>query len=340
MRLDKLRTVASGLLTAVLMWLLLFAPTPYVLYEPGAALPLDSMIRSAEGKAGEASGRFLMTTVKMSSANYWRAISSLWNPDTEVYRKTSIMGDDSPEQYMSRMTVVMQGSEDVAIEAAYRYAGIPYQAVPRRVVVADVSEGSAFRTGDAIIREGGGSRIDSIEALTSIVEKAEGNSLSLIVERNGQEIAVSVKAGAVPSGQPDEAAALGIESLVEQRELVPDDSRYKIAIDAGEVGGPSAGLMFALGTLDVLTEGDLTNGLTVAGTGTINARGQVGEIGGVAHKVAAADKAGADLFLAPSANAEEAAAKAEAIGTEMRVVGVNTLDEAVQAIKTFSRSTR
>jgi PDZ domain-containing protein len=98
-----------------------------------------------------------------------------------------------------------------------------------------------------------------------------------------------------------------------------------VTIDAGDVGGPSAGLAFTLGVLDVLTAGDLTGGTKVATTGTMSLDGTVGPVGGVRQKTAAARGAGVELFLVPSAEYEEAAANAG----DMQVVAVDTLDEAL-----------
>ncbi|MCK9906873.1 hypothetical protein MXD63_43635, partial [Frankia sp. Cpl3] len=95
------------------------------------------------------------------------------------------------------------------------------------------------------------------------------------------------------------------------------------------IGGPSAGLMFTLEIYDQLnTELDVTRGYRVAGTGTISADGTVGRIGGINHKIVAADKAGAEIFFAPDdaegeiSNYQEAMATAKRIGTKMRVVPV------------------
>lgn len=331
----KLRAALSGLFTAAFMWLLLFAPTPYVVYEPGIAIPLDGMVSVPAAHPEAAEGRFMMTTVKMSSSNYWRAFVSLWSPDMDLYDKKSIMGRDTEEQYMSRMTTVMQGSQDSAVEAAYRYAGIGYRVLSKQVVVAGSPEKSVLKAGDIVVRVSGGEPVDSMADLAEAAKGASGGLLPLVVKREGKETVLNVKL-AKPSLALDEgglAQALQVSSLVERRELVPDDPINRVSVDAGEVGGPSAGLMFALKTADLLTEGDLTGGLKIAGTGTINAEGRVGPIGGVSHKVAAANREGAQLFLAPDANAEEAAAKARAIGSSMKVVGVGTLQAAAQAIQ-------
>jgi Lon-like protease len=104
---------------------------------------------------------------------------------------------------------------------------------------------------------------------------------------------------------------------------------FGVQISSGEVGGPSAGLMWALGLYDLLTPGDLTGGMTIAGTGTIDTQGAVGPIGGILDKVVAAERAGAMIFLVPADNMAE-------LGDEdtgdMRLISVATFKEALEAL--------
>ena len=102
------------------------------------------------------------------------------------------------------------------------------------------------------------------------------------------------------------------------------------------MGGPSAGLAFTLALLDELTPGELTGGKKVAATGTITPSGAVGEIGGLPQKTVAVEREGAELFLVPLAELAEAQAKAE--GTNLKVVGVETLDDALAALQEFGGS--
>ena len=105
---------------------------------------------------------------------------------------------------------------------------------------------------------------------------------------------------------------------------------YPVQIDAGQIGGPSAGMMIALAVYDLADPQDLTGGRVITGTGTIDLNGAVGPVGGVALKVHAAIDAGADLFLTPPAEAAPAPAAA---GDRIRVVPVSTLQQAIQALQ-------
>ncbi len=108
------------------------------------------------------------------------------------------------------------------------------------------------------------------------------------------------------------------------------DLPFPVQVDAGRIGGPSAGLLMALTVYDLADVGDLTRGRIIAGTGTIDAQGNVGPVGGVEQKIEAAVDARAQIFLAPVGEAEQARAAA---GDRLQVIGVTTLDDAIGALK-------
>jgi len=112
-------------------------------------------------------------------------------------------------------------------------------------------------------------------------------------------------------------------------DLVDYDLPIDVSIDSDRVGGPSAGLAFALAIVDVLTPGELTGGANVATTGTIRIDGSVGRVGGVKQKTFAALESDVELFIVPIDEEEEARSFA---GDAMRVVGVETLDDAIEAL--------
>jgi PDZ domain-containing protein len=104
---------------------------------------------------------------------------------------------------------------------------------------------------------------------------------------------------------------------------------FPIEIEAGQIGGPSAGLMYTLAVMDLLAPDELTGGHVVAGTGTIDIEGNVGPIGGIRQKVVAAEAAGAEVMLVPTDNYEEALT---ARRVAMELIAVSTLDEALAAL--------
>ena len=217
----------------------------------------------------------------------------------------------------------MVGSQQEAAAAALRALGY---AVRETVTVAGVAEESAFvdllEEGD-VVTAVGGVRTDGADAIRAEVARvAVGDEVSVTVERDGVERTVSaptIDAG----GRP----VLGIFL---SREF---DSDVEVTITAGEVGGPSAGMMFALGIYDVLTEGALTGGKDIAGTGTITADGRVGPIGGVLQKVVGARNGGSDYFLAPRANCSDLGDRAP---DDIEVFAVDSFDEALSVVEAIA----
>ncbi|MFX3635512.1 MAG: PDZ domain-containing protein [Candidatus Pristimantibacillus sp.] len=330
--------------TALFMWALLYAPTPFVIYEPGLAALTKPMVSigSDEDKQGSsnetasAEGAFLLTTIQLSDTNLWRAIASSWDSNKDIYNKKDIFRGYSEQEYMDRSTVIMLGSQNNAIEAAYRYMKVAYQHNPESVAVSDsIGSNNELQAGDTIVSVEDTETIRSLEDMVrALSHKQTGDSAAIVVERNGAPIEIVVTLGEFEGILNKEQLKSAFAGIVwsELQSLQPDDSSLRLSINAGVIGGPSAGLMFALQSIDLLNEKELTEGMRVAGTGTIEPDGTVGAIGGIAYKIVAADAAGAQLFLAPTANYKEAAKKAAAIGSKMRVLSVATLNEAVAAV--------
>lgn len=330
--------IRPALAAALLMFILLYMPTPYAAYEPGIVEAVAPMVKVERGDA-PSQGVFMLTTVKMTYANYWTVLRSLWNEELALLRKKDVLGDQSEAEYAARLLYVMQSSQSNAVEAAYREAGIPYESLARRLAVTDtLPEQGGFRPGDALIALDGVKLGTAQELVRALQARQAGDRLNWTVVREGQELQLTLPLAAVPQelSGADLPLALGGIVLAEIRDLVPSQPELAVSITAGEIGGPSAGLMFALQTLDALTAGDLTAGLRIAGTGTITPDGQVGGIGGARFKVTAAHLAGAELFLVPPGNLQEAREKAQALGSGMRIEPVATLHEAVMLLQSLA----
>jgi PDZ domain-containing protein len=151
------------------------------------------------------------------------------------------------------------------------------------------------------------------------------------VIRSGSPIKVAVISGS----RVDDPATADDESKIPYVGIGVDtyyQASFDISFGVEGVGGPSAGTMFAIGIIDKLTPGALTDGKTIAGTGTIDPAGNVGEIGGIAQKLIGANAEGAELFLAPQSNCKDVVGH---IPSGLTVVPVTTLTEAMQAISDY-----
>ena len=149
-----------------------------------------------------------------------------------------------------------------------------------------------------------------------------GSTLTVTITRNGQSR--QVKVGTKESGG---RPVMGVQ--IEEEFRFP----FNVNISVGDIGGPSAGMMFALGIIDKLSNDNLTGGKFIAGTGEITAAGAVGEIGGIQQKMVGARQAGATIFLTPASNCSDTKG---AVPAGLRLVKVSTLSQAVgylQALK-------
>lgn len=345
------RVVWSAVVTALAMWILLYAPTPYLVCEPGIAVPVDPMITlEVDRRGSENTGKFLLTAVKLTEPNLLSVLKASVDGDRDIFLKSDVFGGYTKQQYAERLTVIMEGSQNDALEAAYRYLRLPFEVQTESIVVADAriiagKRMGLFRAGDRLIGLKEGERFRSVEdAAQQVAEaavKRQGNSFLVIeIERHRELIELKVELPKwIEAARPGDqylADLLGVTGFTELRVIRSVDQDKQLAIAAGEIGGPSAGLVFALGAIDLLTEGDLTGGEQIAATGTIDAGGKVGAIGGIKQKVVVTSREGAALFIVPKQNEKEAQAKAKSMESKMKIVGVETLKEAMEAIASLS----
>jgi PDZ domain-containing protein len=183
-------------------------------------------------------------------------------------------------------------------------------------------DGHAVRTADDVEADLGPLGPGATAAIT-VQRTSAGKTKSLVLH-------AVLRGRPAMDGQPADPKVgfLGVAPTDDTTYTLPFD----VSIDVGDIGGPSAGLALTLGLLDALSSGKLTGGHTIAATGTIAPGGAVGDVGGVAQKTVAVERAGAQLFLVPPQ--EYAAAESEANG-KMKIEKVSTLAEALSAIKAF-----
>lgn len=331
------RTLA-GLIAAPLVLLLWLAaavlPVPYVTYEPGLTVDVlaeeegRERIQVRGARTYRTDGELRMTTVYVtrpeSRVNIFSAMTAWLDDERAVYPYEAVYDEDETAEDVERQSSVqMVSSQDYATAAALRE--LDYEVTPV-VEVLNVSEGlpadGKLRVRD-VIEAVDGEEIDSAEEVGQAVRAAgPGTPVDFRVRRDGERRTVTLSPRETPDGP-----LVGI--------LPGPGYRFPIQVDvevSEAIGGPSAGLMFALAIYDTLTPGSLTGGEVVAGTGTIDADGRVGPIGGIQQKVAAARDAGAGLFLVPPDNC------ADALGAprgDVRLVRAETLHDARLAVEAW-----
>ncbi|WP_105032727.1 PDZ domain-containing protein [Arthrobacter ruber] len=322
----------SGGLALVLCAAAVLLPSPYVLESPG---PTFNTIGEVDGQpliqvegteSFRPSGQLDLTTVYVSGGpngrvNILDTFRAWASPNQDVLPEQLVYPEGTTSSELQEQNALaMTSSQETAIAAALAHQDIDFT---EELSVARLAPGAAaegiLQEGD-ILRTIDGQEVRNITTLRSALDDAAGTPAALSVIRDGAPLEVSVTPRR--SAEGDYQLGIMLASTF--------DFPFDVTIQLDNVGGPSAGTMFALGIIDNLTEGDLTGGRHFAGTGTIDSLGVVGPIGGIAQKLVGARAGGAEFFLAPAANCGEVAGN---IPDGLTVVSVETLDDAVDAVE-------
>lgn len=332
MRLN-IKQIAAFLVTVVAVLFLTNYKLDYYIYQPGTLYALDDVV-NVEGRF-DSEGELHLVTVRGGQAT---PIYYLWaniRPYYEINRLKDVRPDGmTEEEYRQTQLHYMESSQQAATVVAYQHANrditINYKGVYVMAVDKNLPAYNHLKIGDQII-EFNGEAVNSAEEIVSITsELSIGDTVNLKVVRDDKTIDVSFELAALPN-QPDRAV-MGV-ALVTDREV---EVNPEVHFDSGRIGGPSAGLMMALEIYNQLTSDDITKGYKIAGTGEIDYEGNVHRIGGVDKKVVAAHRSGADIFFVPYENGKEgsnyevAVKTAKELKTKMKIVPVDTFEEALQ----------
>ncbi|KDS93360.1 hypothetical protein DHOM_05985 [Dermabacter hominis 1368] len=322
----------SALVLVVMTVVAAVLPAPYVVESPGPSLNVlgeyeGKDIVSVENRDGAASeGELRMTTVSVQGSPGYdiplAGVMSAWfDRDRSIMPVEVLYPDDTDAEDNSLMnTVEMNGSQQEAIAAALAKQGISYSTT---TIVAGVrSDGGAanrLEPGDVVLTVNGQQVTDVASAGEAIGRTPRGQKVNVTVRRKGEE-----KSFALTPRYEGERALVGI--VLSRGFEFP--VKVNFALDG--IGGPSAGMIFALAIYDEMTPGDLTGGKKIAGTGTIDEQGTVGPIGGIRQKMIGARSDGAEYFLAPSANCDEVTGH---IPEGLQVVKIDTLSDAINSVE-------
>jgi PDZ domain-containing protein len=339
------RFVIPFILAVLVIYGLVYVKLPYYIFSPGSAEQIRPMVQVKQVGFPE-KGTFMLTTVSVRVANVLGYLSTKVNSNEEIYGINAIRRQGETEsEYNERQNYIMQTSQSSAIVVAYQNAGIPFHTQIDRVVVLQTLKGMpamAVLTAGDILEMVDEKKIESAQNLQDYLKtKKAGDTVKIKFIRDKIEKEASLTLGLLPADgtEPKDAkprAGLGIVPANVQS-IRSDDVNKQVTVQAGEIGGPSAGLMFSLEIYNQLVEGDITKGYRIAGTGTINDKGEVGPIGGIQHKIVAAERAGAEYFFAPAENMKEAQAKADKIHAKMKVISVKTMEEAFNYLKALPK---
>lgn len=313
---------AAGVLSIV-AWNL---ELPYLAYSAGPVSDAADSIVAEEVAVFQPNGELLMLTVVSQDVNVFEAFIAGLDSTIDLIRKEAVRREgETDQEYRNRVLEQMDDSNFRSIAVALRHLG--YEMVPTEVVINDIVEGvpaeSVLERGDTV-RQVNGEPIATTADFAPALEGFDVDDVVVItVERDGTHVDLDVSLAARDDGTPMIGILLG--------ELT--EPPFPIEIRAGDVGGPSAGLMHTIAIIDALSEAELTGGRIIAGTGSIQLDGTVGNIGGVRQKVVGAEAAGAEIILVPQGN-YEAALTAERNSIE--IVPVATIEEAIEYLESLA----
>jgi Lon-like protease len=307
-------------------------PVPYVIESPGPTL--NTLGRTTSGPliqisghpVSKTTGNLNMVTVSLQGGpgkqfNVFMALRAWLTPHTAVVPEQEVfVPGQSEQQAVQQDTEEMANSQQTATVAALCVLGIHFTTLDTiEATDKGMPATGVLRRGDVITAVDGKAVGCNASAADLIRARRPGAPVDLTIRRGGKTQQFRLKTADV-QGEP----VVGVQ--VEESYRFP----FAIKFDLQNIGGPSAGLMFALGIVDKLTPGgDLTGGRFIAGTGEISADGTVSPIGGIQQKMAGARSAGATVFLSPAANCSDALGARPA---GMRLVKVSTLRGALQAL--------
>ena len=322
---------------------LTFLPTPYVIQRPGPVYDTLGTAASADGEqvplieidgaeTFETGGSLNLTTVQVvgnrERTPSWFELALAWMDSSRaVVPLDSVFPEGvTTEQRDEQNALLMVDSQHEATAAALQELGYDTGA---EVEVVSVVEGSAA---DGLLEKGDlveavdGVPLTSASALRAAIQDSDGRAVELTVVRGDEQEQIEVT--------PKSEKVNGVDTwLIGITFTTEYDFPIDVTIQLDNVGGPSAGMMFALGIVDELTPGELTGGNDIAGTGTIDATGAVGPIGGIRQKLYGARDAGAEYFLAPSSNCDEVV---DHIPDGLRVIRTSTLEESLDALEVIA----
>ncbi len=324
------RWIVGGIATGVVLLILaagLLIPLPYIVFSPGSATPVEDVVTIDGAQTYESDGDILFLTVTVSG----RAVpfQVLWgwiDDDSEVVKEDEYLQGSSREEVREIGRIAMVESQEVATIVALENLGYEVPVHGDGAVVIAVEEGrpahGELEEGDVIVAVDGETVELSPDAGELVKAHTPGETVEVEFVRDGITQTTTLETAESDDG----LALIGVALQTENLQI---DYPVDVQIDSGRVGGPSAGLAFTLAIIDQLTEGELTGGMKVAVTGTMRSDGTVGLVGGVAQKAAAAEDAGAELFLVPPGEEEDALKHAGGV----TVVAVETIDDALAALE-------
>ncbi|HKE74607.1 MAG TPA: S16 family serine protease [Acidimicrobiales bacterium] len=304
-------------------------PLPYYLFKPGSVRAVEPLISVKGTHTYPSKGTIGYTTVSLRQATLLGLVQGWIDDDIDVIGRDEVLQGRNVRQNQQLNLQMMTNSKQVAAQVALEKLGYDVHVTVGQLidqVLPDSPADGVLQPGDTIVAVDG-HRFDEAEDLTRLVSaRKPGDKVTVTVRPQGSQAERRHELTLEPSPDDPTKGVMGVRIVPV---AIDYDFPFDIAIDTGNVGGPSAGLAFTLGIIDALTPGDLTGGKDVAITGTMSPDGTVGPVGGSGQKAAAVRNKGIKLFIVPRSDYKDARARA---GKSLKVVPVDNLDDALKVL--------
>ncbi|MGA9173325.1 MAG: SepM family pheromone-processing serine protease [Thermoactinomyces sp.] len=342
----KKRIIGIVILSLILIVIgvLFLVRVPYFVISPGLAQDVSPMVHVGNIRPHE-KGTFMLTTISLKDGNLFDYAYVKLTGKGELVPENQILAqNESEEEYQRREAENMTASQNQAIIAAFRYAKKPVRVEIKGIEVFQLirKQPQGLREGD-IIRKVDGRPVQSVDQLIHYLStKKAGDTVAVGLVRGGKAQTLTLTLSPLPA-EPGEKPRVGLGIIpVPRIKVITSPPAW---IEADQIGGPSAGLMFSLEVLNRLLPEDLTHGRRIAGTGTISADGTVGQIGGIQHKLVAAERKHAQIFFCPEdvmpgdQNEKIAKETIKKEGLHLKLVPVKSLADAVHYLQRLPKAT-
>lgn len=336
-----LRRILYSIILLVSFWFL-FWPLNSVVEQPGDATNIQPMVK-IDGKKDLKKNQFMVTSVKIGQLRPFSYLLAKYNQHATIVNKKDVFGNQNNSEYNDVQNIYMKNSINNAIINAYKKAKQTVKINNNGVYVLQVYNNSNFnnkiKPGDLIKSINGVSLDESNSYIKYVKSLSKHAKMKMQIKRDGHLISVSGKKTKIAK----DFYGIGIGMIDD----ISIKENPKIKINPGDLGGPSGGLMFSLQVFSQLTNQQYAYD-KIAGTGTIDAKGNVGEIGGIDKKIIAANNSGAKIFFAPyvkptksilaleenhQTNYQTAVKTAKKYAPNMKVIPVKNFDEAINYLK-------
>ena len=307
-------------------------PLPYYIYNGGGIINVDNRIKIENSYKSK--GSFNLSYVSELKATLPTYLLAQILPDWDIIKmeEMTLNEEESDEDIYTRDRFFLEDANKNAIQIAYQRAGKTFNITEKKnyIIYIDSQAKTNAKIGDQLLKVDNQSITNISDLTLYIAQKKIGEELQLLVKRKNKKVTCYAQILEI-----DNSKKIGF-SFQENYEYETNPN-VELTFSKNE-SGPSGGLLLSLAIYNHLVEEDITQGLKIAGTGTIDQNGNVGSIGGVKYKLKGAVKNNADIFLVPSGeNYQEAIALQQQHKYKIKIIGVSTFEEALQELQKMSK---